>query len=82
MSPPTMVSNDRIREHAERLAGDPVTIGGLSTPFDESYASPLFARCGAASDDRDDDVRTGSIRLSMSVSGGYDCRGHSRALVR
>jgi cardiolipin synthase A/B len=39
MSSPTIVSDDRIREHAERLAGGPVAIGGLSTAFEESHAS-------------------------------------------
>jgi cardiolipin synthase A/B len=41
MSSPTMVSNDRIREHARRLAGGPVTIGGLPTAFEESHASSV-----------------------------------------
>ena len=36
-----MVPNDRIREHAERLAGSPVTIGGLSMGFEESHASSV-----------------------------------------
>ena len=39
MSSPTIVSNAGIRQHAERLAGGPVSIGGLSTGFEESYAS-------------------------------------------
>ena len=41
MSSPTIVSNDGIRQHAERLAGGPVTIGGLSTAFEESHASSV-----------------------------------------
>jgi hypothetical protein len=41
MSSPTTVSNDRIREHAERLAAGSVTIGGLSTAFEESHASSV-----------------------------------------
>jgi hypothetical protein len=32
-----------------------------------------FARCSAPSNDRYAEVRTGSIRVSMSVFGGYDC---------
>ena len=39
MSSPTIVSNAGIRRHAERLAGGPVSIGGLSTGFEESHAS-------------------------------------------
>jgi cardiolipin synthase len=39
MSSPTIVSNAGIRQHAERLAGGPVSIGGLSTGFEESHAS-------------------------------------------
>jgi cardiolipin synthase A/B len=41
MSSPTMVSNARIREHATRLAASPVTIGMLSTAFEETYASSV-----------------------------------------
>src|SRR6188474_671488 len=41
MSSPTKVPNDRIREHAERLAASPVTRGALSTAFEESYASSV-----------------------------------------
>ena len=41
MSTPTTVPNDRIRDHAERLAGSPVTIGALSTGFEESHASSV-----------------------------------------
>ena len=41
MSSPTMVSNDRIREHAERLAGSPVTRDALSTAFEETHASSV-----------------------------------------
>ena len=39
VSAPTIVSNTGIRQHAERLAGGPVSIGGLSTGFEESHAS-------------------------------------------
>jgi cardiolipin synthase len=39
MSSPTIVANAGIRQHAEWLAGHPVTIGGLSTAFEESHAS-------------------------------------------
>ncbi len=39
MSTPTTVSNDRILEHAERLASGPVTLAALSTAFEESRAS-------------------------------------------
>ncbi len=39
MSTPTTVSNDRILEHARRLAAGPVTLAALSTAFEESYAS-------------------------------------------
>jgi cardiolipin synthase len=39
MSAPTTVSNDAILEHAERLAGGPVTLAALSTAFEESTAS-------------------------------------------
>jgi cardiolipin synthase len=39
MSPPTTVSNDRIREHAERLARRPVTLRDLAIAFEESRAS-------------------------------------------
>jgi cardiolipin synthase len=38
MSPPTTVSNDRIREHAERLAAGPVSLPDLSLAFEESAA--------------------------------------------
>jgi cardiolipin synthase A/B len=41
MGSPTTISNDRIREHAERLAGGPVAIGGLSTAFEESHAASV-----------------------------------------
>ena len=41
MSAPTTVHNDRIREHAERLAGSPVTRGALSTAFEETHASSV-----------------------------------------
>jgi cardiolipin synthase len=39
MSSPTTVSDDRIREHARRLAAAPVTLGALSMAFAESRAS-------------------------------------------
>ena len=39
VSAPTIVSNAGIRQHAERLAVGPVSIGGLSTGFEESHAS-------------------------------------------
>ena len=39
MSTATTVSNDRILEHAERLAARPVTLRALSTAFEESSAS-------------------------------------------
>ena len=39
MSTPTAVPNDRIQEHAERLAGRPVTLADLSLRFEESHAS-------------------------------------------
>jgi cardiolipin synthase A/B len=39
MSAPTAVSNDRILEHAERLATGPVTRAALSMAFEESRAS-------------------------------------------
>jgi cardiolipin synthase A/B len=39
MSPPTTVSNDRIREHAGRLAGGPVALRDLSMAFEESRAA-------------------------------------------
>ena len=41
MSSPTIVSNAGIRQHAERLATGPVSIGGLSTGFEESHASSV-----------------------------------------
>jgi cardiolipin synthase len=41
MSSPTTVPNDRIRDHAERLAGSPVTIGALAIAFEESHASSV-----------------------------------------
>jgi cardiolipin synthase len=41
MSSPTVVSNDRIRECAEQLARSRVTIGRLSTAFEESSASSV-----------------------------------------
>jgi len=39
MSSPTVVPNDRIREHAERFASGPVTLAALSMAFEESSAS-------------------------------------------
>jgi cardiolipin synthase len=39
MSTPTTVSNDRILEHAERLAAGPVALAALSMAFEESRAS-------------------------------------------
>ena len=39
MTSPTAVPNDRIREHAERLATGPVTLAALSMAFEESSAS-------------------------------------------
>jgi cardiolipin synthase len=39
MSTPTSVSNDRILEHAERLAAGPVPLAALSMAFEESSAS-------------------------------------------
>jgi cardiolipin synthase A/B len=39
MSAPTAISNDRMLEHAERLAAGPVTRAALSMAFEESRAS-------------------------------------------
>jgi cardiolipin synthase A/B len=39
MSPPTTVSNDRIREHAARFAGRAVALRDLSMAFEESRAA-------------------------------------------
>jgi cardiolipin synthase A/B len=41
MSARTTVSNDRILEHAERLASGPVTLAALSMAFEESSASSV-----------------------------------------
>ena len=78
MSPPTTVSNDRIREHAERLAGGPVALRDLSMAFEESRAAtaevlvegrPSTRRCSRTSPRRPSSVHINQFGFRPGVVG-------------